>query len=64
MLIVEKILVFMLVMSVLDVIKECFTFVIAIYKETKMDITDKRLWMLAVSISYIFTIIITGFNVW
>ena len=63
MLIVEKILFFILMMSILIVLREGFSFSIAWMKESKMEITQKRMLLLASAISYIFTIIFTGFKV-
>ena len=62
MLILEKILFFFLIMSILVVLREGFAFVVAWIKETKMEITTKRMVILASAISYIFTIIFTGFK--
>lgn len=56
---VTKILVFILVFSILNILKEGFNF----YRSLKMgknDMTNKRLWGLGLSLAYIFTIIFTG----
>lgn len=62
MLILEKILFFFLMMSILVVFREGFAFVIAWMKDTKMEMTTKRMVILASAISYILTIIFTGFK--
>lgn len=62
MFIIEKILFFLLVMSILEVLKEGFAFAVAWIRDKQMEITDKRLILLASAISYIFTIIFTGFK--
>jgi hypothetical protein len=60
MVILAKIVVFVLVLSILIVLKETMLFVMAWMENTKMDISNKRLWLLACAVSYIFTIIFTG----
>lgn len=62
MLILEKIMFFFLMMSILVVFREGFAFVIAWMKDTKMEMTTKRMVILASAISYILTIIFTGFK--
>ena len=49
-------------MSILVVLREGFAFVVAWIKDAKMEITTKRMVILASAISYIFTIIFTGFK--
>ena len=60
MMILTKIVVFVLVLSILIVIKEAFLFMMAWMENTKMEITGKRLWLLACAVAYICTIIFTG----
>ena len=62
MLILEKILFFFLLMLLLVVLRVVFAFIVAWVKDTKMEITTKRMVILASAISYIFTIIFTGFK--
>ncbi len=56
---ITKILLFILVFSILNVIRECFKFYLAI-KNEEPNMTDGRLVGLGLSISYIITIIFTG----
>ena len=57
-----KILLFLLVLSVLNVLREGFKFWQALRAE-KPNMTDRRLLFLGLSLSYIMTIIITGLTV-
>lgn len=63
MMIVSKILFFFLVFAILIVIKEFFFFVGSFVTNTKMEVNTKRQMILASAISYIFTIIFTGFSI-
>lgn len=63
MLVVTKILVFILSMAVLDVLYECFQFWRDFKLSQKISITRKREIILAMAISYIITIVFTGFCV-
>lgn len=56
---VTKILLFILVMAILNVLREAFKFWQAMRNE-ESNMTDRRLLFLGLSISYIITIIITG----
>ena len=56
---VTKILVFILIFSILNLIRESFLF----YRSLRIgekDITNKRLWGIGISLAYILTIIFTG----
>lgn len=63
MILITKILFFILVLCILNVLKNAFLFISAWIYNTKFKISNKNLWLLAVSISYIFTIIFTGFKI-
>lgn len=56
---VTKILLFILIFSILNVIREIFKFIQAM-RDEKPNMTNGRLLGLGLSISYIITIIITG----
>jgi hypothetical protein len=58
-----KIFVFLLILSILVVIKESYELTKAITQKTKFKISKTQLLFLALSIAYIFTIIFTGFAV-
>lgn len=63
--IVTKLLVFLLVFAILIVIREVLNFLLVMLSEDKsikFNLTKKRLIILGVAISYIFTIIFTGFK--
>jgi len=62
MVIATKILFFFLVFAILNVIREAFSFLMAFLTDSKYGITTRRLFLLGVSLSYIFTIIFTGFS--
>lgn len=53
--IVSYILLFALMLSIVDVIKEAILFVIAVMNGTTYEMGKLRGWLLAVSISYILT---------
>ena len=58
---VTKILVFILVFAILNLLKEGFAF----YRSLRLresDMTAPRLWGIGLSIAYIITIIFTGFG--
>ena len=58
---VTKIMTFILIFSILNLIKEGFSF----YKSLKKgysDMTTKRLWGIGLSFAYILTIIFTGIS--
>ena len=57
-----KIMMFLLFLSIVDVVKEAFAFFLAFRTERKLELTLARKILLAVSIAYIFTIIFTGFG--
>ena len=57
-----KILLFLLVLSILNVLREGFKFWQALRRE-ESNMTDRRLLFLGLSISYIITIIITGLTI-
>lgn len=62
--IAQKVLVFLLVFAVLICLRELGDFVFTLLDERRegLSITKKRLILLACAISYIFTIIFTGFK--
>lgn len=68
MLIIKKILMFILVFAILIVLREAFDFFLLMRDvmkndaDRKMEISTTRLIILACAISYIVTIIFTGFN--
>ena len=56
-----KIFVFILIFSILNLLREGFSF----YRSLRVgesDITNKRLWGIGLSLAYILTIIFTGFG--
>ena len=56
---ITKFLIFILIFSILNVLKEMFMFYkVLVTKKTNM--TNMRLWGLGLSIAYILTIIFTG----
>jgi hypothetical protein len=60
--IATKIMVFFLIFAILIVLREIFDFVIKVITSGKYEPGKKRLILAAVAISYIFTIIFTGFK--
>lgn len=63
MFIVKKIMVFVLIFAILFVIREVFDFIVQLSKENgKYTPTTARLVSLGLAISYILTIIFTGFR--
>ena len=63
MFLVKKLMIFVLVFSVLVVIREIWNFIVAVIEGGKYEPSAKRLLWLGLAISYIFTIIFTGFSV-
>lgn len=64
MLIINKLMVFFLVFSVLIVIREFFSFLFEMIKPNgRYNPSTKRKVIVASAISYIFTIIFTGFGI-
>ena len=59
-LVISRILIFVLCFCSLNIVRECYTFYQCLSKIEKYEITNKRLFGLWDSISYILTIIITG----
>lgn len=59
--ILNKLLLFLFIFCCLVVIREIYAFVIGIISG-RYDISNKRLIILGISISYIITILITGFT--
>lgn len=57
---ITKIFVFILILSILFLLREALMFVRYLISG-KENITNKRLWGIAISIAYILTIIFTGF---
>lgn len=62
MVIVTKIMVFLLMLSILNVIKEGINFAMSYAAGKTLDMTPIRKWGVGISLSYILTIIFTGFN--
>lgn len=60
--IVTKILVFLFVFALLDVVKEALILLASYMTDRKFEITTTRQILLGASLSYIFTIIFTGFS--
>lgn len=60
--ILKKLMVFILVFSILIVLKEIFSFIIAYRNNKTLDKSVSKQIILATAISYIFTIIFTGFK--
>lgn len=58
--IITKILVFLLCLAILDVFKETYALYSAMRASVKLETTNKRVFILGVSIAYILTIIFTG----
>jgi len=63
----HKLAVFLFVLSILVIVKEILTLVILIFQSGKgqsgkIEYTAKRTLILGISIAYIFTMLITGFN--
>jgi hypothetical protein len=56
---VTKLIVFILIFSIINILKECFMFYRALRLGTN-DMTNKRLWGIGLSLAYILTIIFTG----
>ena len=61
MIILDKILIFVFIFCCLIVLKETFNFVKGIIN-AKYEISNKRTLILGLSLSYIITILITGFT--
>ena len=64
MLIVQKIMVFLFVFSILICIREIGNYLLTVFDKRRnaVEITKTRLILFACAISYIFTIIFTGFR--
>lgn len=60
--ITTKILVFALIFAILFSIREIYAIIFALTKGKEIDMSTKRQILLATAISYIFTIIFTGFK--
>lgn len=61
MVILDKLLLFVFIFCCLLVIREIYNFVVGIIKG-EYEISTKRLTILGVSLSYIITVLITGFT--
>ena len=61
--IVYKILMFILMFAILVVIKDLTSFIISFIRDEQANFSSMRLVFLGLSLSYILTIIFTGFNV-
>ena len=59
--ILTKILIFMVCFCSLNILRECYVFYQCYNKMEKYDISDKRMFGLWASVSFILTIIFTGF---
>ena len=55
--ILGSVLLFILFLSIIDVVKESLLFGMALTNATKYETTQPRMWMLALSIAYICTYI-------
>lgn len=64
MFLIKKILVFLLMFAILIAVKEGFLFTTSFIKNEKFEISRGRMITLGVALSYILTIIFTGFRVW
>ena len=63
MLIVQKILVFILVFCILYVLKKGLDFAVAFFRNTQFDSDGGKVWLyIGLALSYIVTIIFTGFK--
>ena len=58
-----KILMFILMFAILVVIKDLASFIISFIRDEQANFSSTRLVFLGLSLSYILTIIFTGFNV-
>ena len=58
-----KILMFILMFAILVVIKDLASFIISFIRYEQTNFSSMRLVFLGLSLSYILTIIVTGFNV-
>ena len=58
-----KILMFVLMFAILVVIKDLVSFIISFIRDEQANFSSTRLAFLGLSLSYILTIIFTGFNV-
>lgn len=56
---VTKIIVFVLIFSIINLLKEGFNFYRSL-RRGQNDMTNKRLWGIGLSLAYILTIIFTG----
>ena len=61
--IIYKILMFILMFAILVVIKDLASFIISFARDEQANFSSMRLVSLGLSLSYILTIIFTGFNV-
>ena len=61
--IIYKILMFILMFTILVVIKDLTSFIISFIREEQANFSSMRMVYLGLSLSYILTIIFTGFNV-
>lgn len=55
--VIGYILLFMLMLSIVNVVKELILFLVALGRNTSMNITTVRGWILGISIAYILTYI-------
>ncbi len=61
--IVYKIMMFILMFTILVVIKDLLSFIISYISDERANFSHVRMLCLGLSLSYILTIIFTGFNV-
>lgn len=61
--ILYKILFFILMFAILNTVKDAAVFVISFMNEQKINFSKTRMVFLGLSISYILTIIFTGFDI-
>ena len=60
--IATKIMVFLLILSILAVVREVFNFLVSWVSNGHYEPEKKRVLIFALALSYIFTIIFTGFK--
>ena len=59
---ISRILLFVFIFSCVVIIRELADFLLTVFMtERKLELSKQRKWLLALSISYFFTIIFTGF---
>lgn len=59
---ISKIIIFIFILSSLNIIKEIYSLCMAIKNDSEMHITNKGVFILGLSISYVLMTLITGFS--